>query len=132
MSSTFGGPYSGGSRTPYFRGPKPWSVQKGHSNAGGLEREHWSTARPIRDIFRDAFERVDLPYFNPHSFRHTLADLGQRLCKTPEELKAWSQNLGHERMLTTWTSYGTVAATRQAELIRNLAQCNRPFPISTG
>jgi hypothetical protein len=35
-----------------------------------------------------------LPYFNPHSFRKTLALLGGRICKTPEEYKAWSQNLG--------------------------------------
>ena len=27
-------------------------------------------------------------------------------CKTPEEYKAWSQNLGHEGVLTTFCSYG--------------------------
>ncbi|MCG7854140.1 MAG: tyrosine-type recombinase/integrase, partial [Methanosarcinaceae archaeon] len=33
----------------------------------GLERRHWSTATPIRTIFRDAFTTAGLPYFNPHS-----------------------------------------------------------------
>jgi hypothetical protein len=42
-------------------------------------------------------------------------------CKTPEEFKAWSQNLGHEKVLTTFTSYGAVAAHRQAALIKGLA-----------
>ena len=42
-------------------------------------------------------------------------------CKTPEEFKAWSQNLGHEKVLTTFTSYGAVAAHRQAVLIRGPA-----------
>ena len=28
----------------------------------GLERKHWSTANPIRMIFREAFERAGLPY----------------------------------------------------------------------
>ena len=27
---------------------------------------------------------------------------------TPEEMKAWSQNLGHADVLTTFTSYGKV------------------------
>jgi hypothetical protein len=27
----------------------------------------------IREIFREAFDRAGLPYFNPHSFRNTLA-----------------------------------------------------------
>jgi len=38
----------------------------------GLERAHWSTATPIRKIFRDAFTATGLLYFNPHSFRNTL------------------------------------------------------------
>ena len=67
--------------------------------AAGLERTHWSSATPIRAIFRAAFARAGLPYFNPHSFRKTLALLGERLCRTPEEFKAWSQNLGHEQVL---------------------------------
>ena len=64
--------------------------------AAGLDRRHWSDAGPIRKIFKEAFQRGRLPYFNPHSFRKTLALLGQGLCRTPEEFKAWSQNLGHE------------------------------------
>jgi integrase len=87
----------------------------------GLKCEHWSTAAPICTIFREAFERVGLPYFNPHSFRNTLAQLGQKICITPEQLKAWSQNLGHENVLTTFTSYGEVGRQRQTEIIRGLA-----------
>lgn len=82
----------------------------------GLLREHWSNATPIRKIFRDAFALADLPYFNPHSFRKTLVQLGETLCQSPEEFKAWSQNLGHEGVLTTFYSYGEVRPTRQAEI----------------
>ena len=42
------------------------------------------------------FEQAGLPYFNPHSFRKTLVQLGETTCQSPEEFKAWSQNLGHE------------------------------------
>jgi len=89
--------------------------------AAGLARDHWSTASPIRTIFREAFDRAGLPYFNPHSFRNTLVQLGQDVCQTPEQFKAWSQNLGHEKVLTTFLCYGEVACQRQGEIIRDLA-----------
>jgi integrase len=89
--------------------------------AAGLTRDHWSNATPIRKIFREAFNRAGLPYFNPHSFRNTLVQMGQDLCKTPEQFKAWSQNLGHEKALTTFLSYGEVTCQRQREIIRQLA-----------
>jgi integrase len=88
--------------------------------AAGLSRDHWSNAAAIRRIFKTAFEAAGLPYANPHSLRRTLAKLGEQLCRTPEEFKAWSQNLGHEKVLTTFTSYGTVGKNRQADIIKNL------------
>jgi len=97
--------------------------------ASGVSRKHWSTASPIRTIFKETFISVGMQYFNPHSFRHTLARLGEEVCKTPEEFKAWSQNLGHEKVLTTFTSYGEVACHRQGEIIRRLG--NPQSPVST-
>jgi len=96
--------------------------------ASGLKREHWSTASPIRKIFHDAFTTAGLPYFNPHSFRNTLVQLGQKVCKTPEDFKAWSQNLGHAKVLTTFLSYGEVAYQRQGEIIRELAMPQKNMP----
>lgn len=87
----------------------------------GLTRDHWSNATPIRAIFRNAFAGAGLPYFNPHSFRNTLVRLGEGVCQTPEQFKAWSQNLGHEGVLTTFLSYGQVASRRQGEIIRGQA-----------
>ena len=86
----------------------------------GLERAHWSSAARIRTIFREAFTSAGLPYFNPHSFRNTLVRLGETVCRTPEEFKAWSQNLGHDKVLTTFLSYGSVAASRQGQIIQGL------------
>ena len=63
-----------------------------------------------------------LPYFNPHSFRNTLVALGEKICRSPEEFKAWSQNLGHEQVLTTFCSYGEVPEQRQSEIIQCLSQ----------
>lgn len=87
----------------------------------GLERKHWRSAGPIRLIFKDAFASAGLAYFNPHSFRKTLALLGGKVCRTAEEYKAWSQNLGHEQVLTTFSSYGDVSGYRQSEIMRSFA-----------
>jgi integrase len=89
--------------------------------AAGLKRNHWSTAAPIRAIFRDAFVSAGVPYFNPHSLRKTLVQLGLAVCRSAEDFKAWSQNLGHEGVMTTFTSYGEVPFQRQGEIIRSLS-----------
>lgn len=106
---------------PLFPATKISLNERGEFAPDGFRRKHWTTADPIRKVFRRAFAAADLPYFNPHSFRNTLAQLGQRVCRTPEEMKAWSQNLGHEEMMTTFTSYGKVDAHRQREILSRLA-----------
>lgn len=84
----------------------------------GLARHGWASSGPIRDVFRRAFEGAGLPYYNPHSFRDMLVRHAMTLDLSPEEMKAWSQNLGHSDVLTTFTSYGNVPLHRQSELIR--------------
>lgn len=82
-----------------------------------LAREHWASAAPIRAVFKEAFESAGLPYYHPHSLRHTLGQMAQQRCHTVEQYKAWSKNLGHESMLTTLLSYGTMSESRQREII---------------
>ena len=110
-----------GNDDPLFPATRVALGDSQHFEAVGLDRAHWSSAARIRAIFRNAFTGAGLPYFNPHSFRNTLVRLGQAVCKTPEEYKAWSQNLGHEKVLTTFLNYGEVESSRQAEIIRGLA-----------
>ena len=91
-------------------------------HAAGLAREHWMTADPVRAVFKRAFAAAGLPYYSPHRLRDTLVALGERVCQTPEQFKAWSQNLGHSGVLTTFMSYGGVSNDRQATIIRTLGQ----------
>jgi len=112
-----------GGDDPLFPATEVVNGESFQFESAGLSRRHWANATPIRAIFRSAFALAGLPYFNPHSFRKTLAQLGQRLCRSPEEVKAWSQNLGHDDVMTTFRSYGEVSSSRQAEIIKNL---NRP------
>ena len=111
------------------------STQVGHGEhrdfqAIGLAREPWATTEPIRRIFREAFTNAGLPYVNPHSFRKTLARLGQRLCKTPESWKAWTQNMGHESETTTFVGYGQVSSHRQAEILSGLVVDRSGRPLA--
>jgi len=88
--------------------------------AAGIDRAPWSSAATIRKIFRAAFREAGLPEFTPHLVRDTLSELGSRICKTPEDIKAWSQNVGHNDVMTTLMNYGSVAPGRQAEIIKGL------------
>ncbi len=109
-----------GPNDPLFPASKV-ELNAGHQfECVGLERRHWSSTSAVRAIFKQEFQRAGLPYFNPHSFRKTLTALGEKICGSAEEFKAWSQNLGHERVLTTLTSYGQVSLGRQAQLIAAL------------
>jgi len=110
---------------PLFPATKVGLGASGYFEALGLERRPWKGAGPIRRIFKTAFENAGLPYFHPHSFRKTIAVLGEKTCQTPEEFKAWSQNLSHKNVLTTFTSYGAVAAHRQAEILDQLRKVDK-------
>lgn len=88
----------------------------------GLEPAFWSSAAPIREIFRKRFEAAGLPYFHPHSFRKTLMKLAFQLKLDPEALKVWSQNLGHENLATSLNSYGHVSGWRVSEVMTELAK----------
>jgi integrase/recombinase XerD len=92
----------------------------GFFTAVGVRRDHWTTAAPIREVFRKAFEGAGLPYYGPHSLRRTLVSLAYDLKLGARELKAWSQNLGHESMLTTLGSYGGLSERDQAEVMAGL------------
>jgi integrase/recombinase XerD len=99
-------------------------VDGGAGNAfhvAGLRREHWTTADPIRKVFKRAFAAAGLPYYSPHRLRDTIVSLGKRNCRTMEEFQAWGQNLGHNNVTTTFGSYGAVSGARQAEIIRGIA-----------
>lgn len=121
-----------GNDDPLFPTTEIGFDDSGQFLAAGIGREHWKSAGPIREIFRDAFSAADLPYFNPHSFRDTLVQFAETACRTPEQFKAWSQNLGHERVLTTFVSYGTVQSARQGQIMRELAIDSGPgFATST-
>jgi hypothetical protein len=107
---------------PLFPATRVVVGDDGRFKSDGLDRKPWSNAGPIRKVFKEAFEHAGLPAFNPHSVRKTLAQLGQKKCRTIEQMKAWSQNLGHEELMTTFASYGNLGRSQQADIMSTLAK----------
>lgn len=85
----------------------------------GLAREAWASGDRARDIIQGSFTAIGLPKYHPHSIRHALIRHAMTLDLTPEEMKAWSQNLGHTDVMTTFLSYGQVPTHRQGTLIQH-------------
>jgi integrase len=98
-----------------------------------LTRDHWASAQPVRNVVKASFESAGLPYFHPHTFRHMLVEQAYRHCETPEQFKAWSQNFGHEDVLTTLRSYGRIDLQRQRAILQSIgggsSDDNRPVTM---
>lgn len=97
--------------------------------AVGIERQAWSSPSSAAKIFKQAFAAAGQPHFSPHRVRDTVAELAKDHCRTPEDYKAWSQNMGHDDVLTTFSSYGSVSAGRQVEL---MGRFRKRGPLSDG
>ncbi|RVU36701.1 site-specific integrase [Hwanghaeella grinnelliae] len=87
--------------------------------ANGLSRDHWANAQPVREVFKAAFQRVGLPYYNPHLFRKTVVKWAQQNC-SQLEFKAISQNLGHDHAMTTYNAYGELSVDEQFRVIEEI------------
>ena len=83
----------------------------------GIAREPWAGPSSVARIFKQAFIKAGLTPFSPHRVRDTIAELAKLHCRTPEDYKAWSQNMGHDYVMTTFSSYGSVSPGRQVELM---------------
>ncbi len=86
-------------------------------SATAVKPVFWQGAGSIRQILRVRAKAAGLEYFHPHTFRHAAVHLAFERCDSPEEIKAVSQNLGHEQVMTTLTTYGTLEQSKVQELV---------------
>jgi integrase len=89
----------------------------------GLSTEHWANAQPVRNICKNAFQDIDIKYFNPHLFRDTVCKWALNNC-SQYEYKALSQNFGHDHAMTTYNAYGNLTEDEQLEAISNIGKTN--------
>ena len=98
---------------------KPWIGQ--HS----IELDFLTTAAPVRQVLRKAAAAAGVPYFKPHAIRSTVAKLCDEWASSFREMKALSQNLGHEQLATTSKYYGDVEPDLKQELFRKMREKQR-------
>ncbi len=83
----------------------------------GVKPEFWQTASPIRQIVREASLKANLPYFKPHLFRRAAIQQSMPFAKTAEQMKALSQNFGHENIGTTLMTYGMLDTHQVIDIV---------------
>jgi integrase len=98
--------------------------------ADGLSRQHWATTSPVRSILRQAFDETNIPRHTPHRFRNMLVNEAYDRGLSVAEMKALSQNLGHESPMTTLKSYGKIPVEQQGKLIRGIASKPEDKPVT--
>ena len=101
---------------PLFPATRVEAGKEGLFAAVGLNRVGWRNATAIRRIFQQAFERADLPYFNPHSFRKTLAALGEAL-SLARGVQGLEPKPGSREGLDDIHELRSVAGERQADIL---------------
>lgn len=115
-----------GPHDPLFAKTRVGRGPEGGFAALGLDRAPWASASSLVEIFKSAVVGAGLPPHPPHRIRDTLAEMARDFCRSPEDYKTWSQNLGHSDVLTTLTSYGSVAPGRQVEVMAGFRRRHCP------
>lgn len=98
---------------------KPWVGRQ------SIELEFLTTAAPVRQVLRRAAAAAGVPYFKPHAVRSTVAKLCDEWAVSLRDMKALSQNLGHEQISTTSKYYGDVDPDVKQALFRRMREKQR-------
>lgn len=85
-----------------------------------VEPRFWQSSTSIREIFKERFRKAEVEFFSPHCFRHLAVRLATAKCSNGQELKAISQNFGHENLGTTIQSYGSINNVDVGRVISNM------------
>ncbi|MDZ4310075.1 MAG: hypothetical protein U1A24_05915 [Cypionkella sp.] len=94
----------------------------------GLTRAPYSSEDSLRKFIKEAFTSAGLPPFTPHGLRNTLVQMSNAFCSTPEQIKAISMNLGHEKISTPIDDYGRLSPEPQGEIIKAMRRKAKDEP----
>jgi len=109
-----------GDDDPIFPKTKMGQDENDRFLANGLTKERWANAQPVRDIFKAAFVAQGFKYRSPHRIRNTMMDFAYEIGLSGKALKAWSQNLGHEKLETSVNCYGNLSHEEQRRTILSI------------
>lgn len=73
--------------------------------AVSVQQKFLKSINTVYMIFKRSFKNANMKAHSPHKFRHTAIDVALSLCTNGKEIKAVSQNFGHENVQTTMSVY---------------------------
>jgi integrase/recombinase XerD len=85
-----------------------------------ISKKFWSGTNGARKIFEKRCIYANLTYFTPHSFRHLIVAVMEKLRLTEEDKKAISLNLGHSKVATTFGTYGNMSNKDAVEIVKKI------------
>ena len=121
-----------GSQDPLFPRSK---LDQGANNlsfeaASKVEPAFWHGTGRVREIFKRRSKSAGLPYYPPHTFRHLAVNLAFKACRSGEEIKAISENFGHEHIATTLSAYGNHSPAQLTGIIKDMNFSGKQTPAS--
>lgn len=84
-----------------------------------LEKNIIKSQTTVRQIFKKAFESENLPYYKPHSFRHSIVRKALDLENSPKFISVLSHNFGHKTGSVIIDSYGTIAENKRGKILKD-------------
>lgn len=90
-----------------------WRHKEKRARVGAMSSTH-----AIAQAFRVASKPLEAKV-SPHAAKHCIGTLSLEVCKTPEELKAWSMNMGHENEEVTVRYYKHLPTERVGEIFES-------------
>lgn len=93
---------------PFFPQTKPCKIEGNLSFVPSTEvmPVFWNGGSLVRQVFCKRAKDAKLEYYSPHKYRHLAIRLALNRARSGEEIKAISQNFGHEYVATTFAIYG--------------------------
>ena len=106
---------------PFFPQSKPLKIEGNLSFMPSVEviPSFWNNGGIILKIFSSRAKKANMEYYSPHRYRDLAIRLALGKARNGGEIKAISQNFGHEYVATTLASY---ANYRQDQLIQKLSE----------
>lgn len=93
-------------------------TKSGLFEEGDFSREFMRDSGTTRNLCKKSFKEYCQKSYSPHRLRHTLFCVAKKICKTPEQIKAWSQAMGHKSTKHMIETYGQIDHTRQQEILQ--------------
>lgn len=89
-------------------------------NNSFIDNKPWEGESSVIKMLKKRFEQCGIAYYSPHRFRDLTVKLGLLASENALQVKAVSQNLGHEHVATTLSQYGTLRPEQLNRAIKSL------------